>query len=63
MYDDNLVKRQEAAAQVERRMMEFLIQYHPARELRLADACTIAAEARHIAFDMFSSEVVSNLGT
>jgi hypothetical protein len=51
---DLLKKRQEAGQEVERLMIEFLIQYHPTHDLKVADVIQIAHHARRLAFDLFS---------
>lgn len=49
-----LKDRQAACAKVEKRMLDFLLQFHPADDLKLGDAKSIAMFAREIAFDEFS---------
>lgn len=49
--DQILKRRQEVGAQVEQKMLDFLLQYTPARELKLGDAHCIANAARLYAFD------------
>lgn len=56
MADDDLKRRQEAGALVEKRMIEFLIQFHPAGELKVDNVRAIAFEARRLAFDAFSNQ-------
>lgn len=51
---DDLKRRQEAGEQVEDDMLDFLMQFTPAGELRLCDAKQIAAFARTRAFELFS---------
>lgn len=51
---DDLKKLQDAGQQVERDMLQFLLQYDPANVLTLADAKQIAGRARRLAFDQFS---------
>lgn len=52
----DLKARQEASEKVEREMLDFLMQFSPAGELRLADARTIAFKARASAFNHFDPE-------
>lgn len=49
-----LRKRQEAGQAVEKQMVEFLMQFNPARELKVCDVQFIAGRARRLAFDLFS---------
>lgn len=51
--DPTLISKQEAGAEVERRMIAFLMQFIPAEELKLADIKQIASQARRAAFDCF----------
>jgi hypothetical protein len=51
--DDDLKAKQEAGAAVERSMIDFLLQFQPARELKICDAQLIADHARRLAFDHF----------
>lgn len=55
--DTDLEKRQGAGVEVERRMIQFLMQYDPTRELKVCDVQQIALHARKVAFDEFSSAV------
>jgi hypothetical protein len=50
----DLTARQLAGERVERAMLEFLMQFIPARELKVSDVQTIAAMARSKAFEAFS---------
>lgn len=52
--DSELKFRQEASARVEKRMLEMLMGFSPADELKLSEARSIAMFARTIAFDEFS---------
>lgn len=54
MSDGDLQVRQKAAAIVEKRMLDFLLQYTPCGDLTVHDVQTIAAHARQISFDVFS---------
>jgi hypothetical protein len=47
-------RRQEAGETVEREMLEFLLQYAPAQELKVSDIQMIARAACSIAFAAFS---------
>ena len=51
--DPTLSSKQVAGTEVEKRMIEFLLQFIPAEELKLADIKQIAHQARRIAFDCF----------
>lgn len=51
--DDDLKAKQAAGAVVEKAMLDFLMQFQPARELKICDAQTIANYARRVAFDNF----------
>lgn len=55
--DDRLAKRQKAGEEVERRILAFLMQFTPARELRVSDVQEIALLARKVSFDEFSSAI------
>jgi hypothetical protein len=46
-----LKRRQEIGDDVEHKMIEFLMQYGPARDLKISDAKEIARTARAYAFD------------
>jgi hypothetical protein len=48
-----LKRRQQAGEEVERKMAQFLLQYDPARELKIADVHQIATSARIYAFESF----------
>ena len=50
---DILKKHQTASQEVERLMIDFLIQYAPAYELKVSDVLQIAAHARRLSFDLF----------
>jgi hypothetical protein len=50
VMNEKLKQRQEASANVEKRMVEFLIQFSPAQDLTVADVKTIALFARNISF-------------
>lgn len=52
---DNLKQRQAAGEEVERQMIEFLIQFDPARDMKVSDVKTIANYARGLAFNYFSA--------
>lgn len=54
MKDETLKLRQQAGEKVERQMLEFLMQFSPAGELKLSDAKVIAFHARSLAFENFS---------
>jgi hypothetical protein len=56
MSIDDLKFRQSASAVVERKMIEFLLNFVPAGELTITDAKTIARFATTIAFDAFNPE-------
>lgn len=49
--NERLKQRQAASANVEKRLIEFLMQFQPAQELTIANVKTIALFARNIAFD------------
>lgn len=51
--NDDLKTRQQAGEDVEKLMLDFLLQYTPAQELKVADVKAIAFHARSIAFDCF----------
>lgn len=51
---DTLKQRQEAGAVLEHQMIAFLMQFDPARELKVCDVRLIASHARSLAFDCFS---------
>lgn len=51
---DDLKQRQEAGEQVERQMINFLMQFDPAGELKVSDIKVIANRARSLAFGLFS---------
>lgn len=51
---DKLKAMQEAGQQVEKDMVSFLLQYAPARELKVEDVLLIAGRARRLAFDQFA---------
>jgi len=51
---DTLNARQEAGQEVEKQMLEFLLQFAPAHELKVGDVKVIAGHARRLAFDIFS---------
>lgn len=51
---DDLKERQAASARVEKLLLEFIVRYGPAEDLKIADAQCIARRARSIAFDEFS---------
>ena len=53
---DDLKSRQEKAAVVETKMLEFLVNFDPAGHLSLNDAKTIADFAKTFAFEAFSAE-------
>lgn len=55
MNGNDLKLRQDAGARVEEKMLQFLVQYDPARTLTIADAKVIAMAARSTAFDEFSA--------
>ena len=46
--------RQQAGMEVERKMLEFLMQWSPADEMKIVDVKQIAFFARRIAFEAFS---------
>lgn len=50
----DLKARQEAGAAVEKKMLEFLVEFEPAGNLKLSDAKCIARFARTYAFEAFS---------
>jgi len=50
----DLKRRQAAGVEVERKMIEFLMQWAPVRELKVGDVQQIATSARLYAFDAFS---------
>ena len=52
--DETLKRRQEAGQSVERGMLDFLVQFTPAHEMKLGDVMLIAAHARRLAFNEFS---------
>jgi len=52
--DDDLKRRQAAAASLEQRMKDFLLNFEPADKLSVGDAKTIARFASSFAFDEFS---------
>lgn len=54
MNDPELKKKQEAGADVERKMIEFLIQFIPAGELKISDVLQIARAARALSFNAFA---------
>lgn len=54
MSDQTLKLRQEAGEVVERKMLEFLLQFYPAHELKVIDVLRIAGHARSAAFAAFS---------
>jgi hypothetical protein len=54
MTDDLLKERKEAGQEVERRMTAFLMEFTPARELKICDVQQIAGFARRVAVDVFS---------
>lgn len=54
MAQGDLEKRQAAGIEVERKMLDFLMQYGPARELKVVDVQQIAYHARQYAFDSFA---------
>jgi hypothetical protein len=51
--DPTLISKQEAGAQVEKDMLDFLMQFEPASGLTIGDAKTIARSARSFAFAAF----------
>lgn len=51
---DDLKRRQDAGAEVEKRMLSFLMQFTPAGELKVGDAKQIAFAARNFSFEEFS---------
>lgn len=51
---DDLKQRQEAGEEVERKMVDFLMQFDPAGELKVSDVKVIALHARSLAFGLFS---------
>lgn len=53
MDDNDLKQKQEAGQTVEIKMLEFLLQFEPARELRVCDVKMIADHARQVAFNSF----------
>ena len=50
----DLKRRQEAGEQVERKMMDILLQFTPAQVLKVCDVKFIAGAARACAFEAFS---------
>lgn len=53
---DDLRRQQEAGTRVEKEMVEFLLQFSPAEQLRVCDIKQIASYARALAFDAFRVE-------
>lgn len=51
---DDLKQRQQAGEEVERKMLDFLMQFDAARELKVGDVKMIAEQARLLAFGLFS---------
>lgn len=51
--NNDLKFRQEACNKIEQDMVQFLLQYNPASELKVSDIKMIAARARYVAFDAF----------
>ena len=53
VQSDSLKKRQHAAQRLEEEIVAFLLQFDPARDLKISDAKTIAGYARNRSFDLF----------
>lgn len=54
LRDVEICRLQEASAEVETKMMNFLLNYAPTQDMKVGDAKTIARFARTYAFDAFS---------
>lgn len=53
----DLKKKQDACEEVERKMIDFLLQFIPAGELKVCDVKQIAYEARALSFNAFADKV------
>lgn len=53
--NDTLTDRQEAGKEVERRLIDFLLGYSPAQELKVCDVKQIAFAARQYSFDAYEA--------
>ena len=51
---NELKERQDASGDVEKRMMEVLLQFTPVKDLKVCDVQAIARFARNAAFEAFS---------
>ena len=51
--NDDLKSRQDAGKEVEEKMLEFLLSFSPAQEMKICDAQTVARFARNISFHAF----------
>ncbi len=51
---DDLRARQEAGQRLEKKLLDFIVDFHACENLKLQDAKFIAGMARRIAFDEFS---------
>ena len=55
-HEEFLKRRQDAGRKLEEEMVTFLLQFDPARDLKISDAKQIAQYARNRAFDLFEEQ-------